>query len=241
MNEDISAIQSEPLDEPSDTVSVSFKSITFSDDTTVPLDPTDIVVLVGPNNAGKSAALRELSDVFARNRRSTVLSYAPTTIGTKQEFEQYVKKHAQIRLSNGMWSVSGYKLNQVARRLDLESFWPDNLESFKSLFCLEMFTETRIKDSDPPAPINVEEEPTTHPIHLLIEDDTLEFKVSDHFYRAFQSDLILDRTVAKTVSLLVGIRPIVDKENGEDRVSKTYRDKVHKATVPLAQQGDGIA
>ena len=39
---------------------VTFESITFSDGTTIPLEPTDVVVLVGPNNAGKSAALREL-------------------------------------------------------------------------------------------------------------------------------------------------------------------------------------
>ena len=40
--------------------SVTFESLTFSDGTTVQLDPTDIVVFIGPNNAGKSAALREL-------------------------------------------------------------------------------------------------------------------------------------------------------------------------------------
>ena len=39
---------------------VRFRSITFSDDTTLELDPADVVVFVGPNNAGKSLALREL-------------------------------------------------------------------------------------------------------------------------------------------------------------------------------------
>ena len=39
---------------------VRFKSLTFSDGTTVEMEPNDVVVLVGPNNAGKSLALREL-------------------------------------------------------------------------------------------------------------------------------------------------------------------------------------
>ena len=39
---------------------LSFKTITFSDGTILELDNDDIVVFVGPNNAGKSAALREL-------------------------------------------------------------------------------------------------------------------------------------------------------------------------------------
>ena len=36
-----------------------FKTITFSDGNTLTLDEDDIVVFVGPNNAGKSAALRQ--------------------------------------------------------------------------------------------------------------------------------------------------------------------------------------
>ena len=43
-----------------DSPTVTFQSIAFSDETIVSLDPNDVVVLVGPNNAGKSVALREL-------------------------------------------------------------------------------------------------------------------------------------------------------------------------------------
>ena len=39
---------------------LTFEEITFSDGTLISLEPDDVVVLVGPNNAGKSAALREL-------------------------------------------------------------------------------------------------------------------------------------------------------------------------------------
>ena len=42
--------------------SVTFESLTFSDGTMIELDPADVVVLVGPNNAGKSLALRKLDD-----------------------------------------------------------------------------------------------------------------------------------------------------------------------------------
>ena len=47
---------------------LSFEAITFSDGTTLKLDENDIVVFVGPNNAGKSAALHELEE---RVKRST--------------------------------------------------------------------------------------------------------------------------------------------------------------------------
>lgn len=41
--------------------SLSFESITFSDGQTLNFDSDEIIVFVGPNNAGKSAALRELN------------------------------------------------------------------------------------------------------------------------------------------------------------------------------------
>ena len=41
--------------------SFKFQSITFSDGTRVDAPPQGVVVLVGPNNAGKSATLRELA------------------------------------------------------------------------------------------------------------------------------------------------------------------------------------
>jgi hypothetical protein len=46
----------------STTPSITFESLTFSDGTTIELDHDDIVLFVGPNNAGKSLALRELEE-----------------------------------------------------------------------------------------------------------------------------------------------------------------------------------
>ena len=47
---------------------VTFENLTFSDGTVVALDEADIVVFVGPNNAGKSAALRELEEYIGSSR-----------------------------------------------------------------------------------------------------------------------------------------------------------------------------
>ena len=48
--------------------------ITFSDDTTLQFEKDDIVVFVGPNNAGKSASLKEAASlVKAKNKKGKVL------------------------------------------------------------------------------------------------------------------------------------------------------------------------
>lgn len=55
---------------------LSFEEITFSDGKILALDDDDIVVFVGPNNAGKSAALRELEAWVARSNAGLVIKHA---------------------------------------------------------------------------------------------------------------------------------------------------------------------
>ena len=224
--------------------SVTFESLTFSDGTTICLDSADVVVLVGPNNAGKSAALRELEEALGSNHQPTVLqSCATRRDGTKEGFQEFVKKHAnirQIRSTGRSWRVSGYQWDLSIASPDLRRYWPEDLTTFTPMFCLKMPTETRITGSNPPNAINTREQSLEHPIHILIDDDKLEMKISEYFRRAFHDDLILDRSLAATVSLLVGTRPVLSSELREDRLSKTYRDRVHDSTIPLDKQGDGM-
>ena len=221
--------------------SVTFENLMFSDGTTINLDPADVVVLVGPNNSGKSATLRELEASFDRNHRPVVLqSFEPRFLGTKEDFQEFVEKHARIRFAGDAWSFSGYQLSLSLENQDVQRYWPGSISRFRSMFCLTMLTETRITGSNPPAAINTREEPLSHPIHLLLDDEVLEVKISEYFRRAFDDDLILDRNPSRTIALLVGTRPTPDAESGEDRLSRTYRDKVYASTTPLVEQGDGM-
>lgn len=230
--------ESKPLD---CTPSVTFKSLTFSDGTTIELELADVVVLVGPNNAGKSAALRELEEALGHQHQPTVLQSCETQIdGTPDDFQEFVEEHAQIRPSGRNWRYSGYQWDVTVSSPNLQGYWPGDITRFRSMFCLKMPTESRITGSNPPNAINTREESFSHPIHILLDDDELEIKISDYFRSAFQTDLILDRNPARTVSLLVGNRPVPDSQGGEDRLSKSYRDRVYDLTTPLAQQGDGM-
>ncbi len=215
--------------------------MTFSDGTTIDLDPTDIVVLVGPNNAGKSAALRELDSAFDRQRSLTVLQdYEVRTVGTPDEFEHFVSKHTRVKSEMGTFSYSGYRWGtSVQNRGEVSSWWPNQFYRVKPLFCLNMPTENRITGSNPAPAMNPSEDQLEHPIHMLIDDDELEMTLSEHFRRAFHVDIVVDR-IGRTVPLLVGTRPYPDAQHEEDRLSKTYRDRVRSVTTPLAEQGDGM-
>ena len=74
---------------------------------------------------------------------------------------------------------------------------------------------------------------------MLIDDDELEVSLSEHFRRAFHVDIVVD-PIGRTIPLFVGSRPDPDSRGGEDRRSKTYRDRVRDVTIPLTEQGDGM-
>ena len=218
--------------------SVTFESITFSDGTMIELDPADVVVLVGPNNAGKSLALRELDDYIGANPAATVLkSIKLRKTGTKEDFDAFVRRHSQIRSQGNSWNISGYKFSLGMPSLNLTQFWPDNITSFKSLFCLRVPTERRITDSDPVDSIDNLEQHASNPIHMLW-DDQLESKLSGYFRRAFDEDLILYRGGVRKPPILVGERLVPHK--GEDRVSAKHLKRLVASTVPLHDQGDGM-
>ena len=244
LGSELSTLDEEASDISVGSPSVTFESLTFSDGSAMHLDPTDVVVLVGPNNAGKSAALRELDEAIANNHHAVVLkSFALNKEGTKEEFQNFVKKHAQVRRRGRSWELSGYHWSVSLSNgglQQLQQFWPEQLNTFRQMFCLRMPTETRITGSNPPKAINHGEETLNHPIHILVDDDELEMNISTYFHRAFGKDLILNRTPSRNISLLVGTRPVLDSETGEDRLSKSYRKRVIAHTNPLAQEGDGM-
>ena len=81
---------------------VTFERIKFSDGTTVELSPDDVVVFVGPNNAGKSVALRELRE-FVRDSEfdSTVVKKAPVVkAGSLEQLEQHIAENSEFRFNS---------------------------------------------------------------------------------------------------------------------------------------------
>ena len=57
------------------------KTVKFSDGTTIEFADDDVVVIVGPNNSGKSATLRGIRDKFAIPTAPSPVVKAITQIG----------------------------------------------------------------------------------------------------------------------------------------------------------------
>lgn len=220
-----------------DSPTVTFQSISFSDGTEVSLEPNDVVVFVGPNNAGKSLALRELEQ-HVGNRSGTMVIGSTTLrkTGTPEGLSAYFRKCAQIKTQGSERTYSGYRFSVQERRIS--EFWSTNLEPLRPFFCMRILTETRITDSNPANAIAVLDEAASHPVHMLYSDDQLERKISEYFQRAFGESLIVYRAGGNQFPLFVGKRPAL--KNGEDRISVSYLERLRESAKPLREQGDGM-
>ncbi|MGP1396421.1 MAG: ATP-dependent nuclease [Inquilinaceae bacterium] len=222
---------------PSNDPVVTFHTIQFSDGTNVSLDENDIIVLVGPNNAGKSLALRELETMLGSHSSGRVLNFASIQLsGTIDDVRDFLGKNGKIsQIDNGnIYTGFGFSIKEA----DISRYWPSNLRPLTAIFCARITTENRIIDSNSQASIDVLRQPPTHPIHILYSNDIIEKRISDYFYRAFGKELIVLRAGGSQSPLLVGKRPNISP--GNDRVSASYLQDLYQMTDPLEKQGDGM-
>jgi ABC-type polar amino acid transport system ATPase subunit len=217
------------------------KSIKFSDDTKLCLARHEILIFVGPNNAGKSAALREIfANIQTPNTPHVVIK--SVVLGTEGSVEEAVN-----------WADSLPRRSQIdpaaielpAGRFDRVNFqngWASGVSgtgfhSLVSLVATIVSAEGRIQISNQVQAINLYLETPAAPLHHLYASDSKEMQVSQLFQQAFGKELIVNRTAGAVIMLHMGTRPIPPV--GQDRLSSEYRDALHQ--LPLVQnQGDGI-
>ena len=219
----------------------SIKALIFSDDTPVELGQDDIVVIVGPNNAGKSAALRGIRDKFInRNAASVVIKFiAMATEGTVDDLLAWLENTTRKNTSNPQDPIFN-AMGAGIYKSQASGQWQNPANGFQSLarfFCFMLTADARLQAADPAPNIPIIREPPSHPIHYLQINDSLETRLSSQFQRAFGTELIVHRNAGNEVPLYTGERP--KPGPGQDRVSYQYIQAL-EALTPLKMQGDGM-
>src|SRR5262249_23161864 len=119
-----------------------------------------------------------------------------------------------------------------------DTLWTSKPQDLVNLFCIYMPTENRLKIGDSASSIAVLDQAPQHPIHVLYADDRVELRISSYFRRAFGKDLIVFRGGGTEIPLFVGDRP--KPQEGKDRISETYLQRVRESSPPLKREGDGM-
>lgn len=217
-------------------------SLTFSDGTKVTLSPGDTVFLVGPNNSGKSATLKEI-DQHLTNKAGTkkvLLDVEYQVDGTVealiQRFDESYRSIENFRGEKtyfvGSSSIPEPLIRQAATRIPVRG-----TEGTKPFFVQLLTTENRLTAANAAQKVDYQNEGPRHPIHELEINDDLEKNVNELFEKAFNQSLMVDRAAGKLAPLVVGSRPV--PEEGEDRLSFNYMRKI--SSLPrIETQGDGM-
>ncbi len=216
------------------------KTITFSDGTAVTLPPGALLVICGPNNAGKSAALREIRGFLGGDPKNKVIKKVDFLIPTSDAvFTALRTKAALVYRKDGdeHYSGIGYDISES----HLRYFFSPPVHNIGPIinFCTAIFdTEGRISGSNPPKSIPVLRSPPKHPIHSLQRNENLVDRLSHYFRRSFGADLIIHFGAGGEVPLFVGSSPTIAPD--EHPLSSSYVERLEQSAVPLQDQGDGM-
>lgn len=222
-------------------VGFSIENLTFSSGKQIAFGPEDIVVILGPNNAGKSAALREL---WTRLQAQENLS-PPGQVLTNMS----IRKTADAAQVLEVLRVIGRSLpsspdtyflgSSGANAYTVESFVRNrtSLAPLPTWFAAYIDAGSRLGLSQTQSSIDFGAQSPSHPMHYLHQDFKMMAKLNQWFKRAFGSEIAVDHFAGQTIPLYVG--PDVAPRNGENIQTSDYRGRL-RSSPRLDAQGDGM-
>lgn len=219
-------------------ISFHFKSMTFSDGTTIKLNPDDIIVLVGPNNCGKTEALRALHHhvIHSYTQSPVVVKVEYVKAGSSDDLIKWMDSHCNQIMQGDQNHYT--RLGASIPPENAIALWgADRLRGLGNFFVNRAQTEHRLLAANPAPNIRLLHDAFSHPIHYLQDDDAIEDRFSKRFRKAFGKDIVVHRNAGSEVPLYCGQRPEISE--GEDRLSKSWLRQVEKMEK-LAEQGDGM-
>lgn len=147
---------------------VAIRSLTFSDGTELTVEMGDIVVFVGPNNAGKSKALSDVRLLIGDRRQQGVVIKG-VEIERSVEIDDMVSwLEANFSRSDSSDpsdpSFQGRGISLTVQQA--KAWWRsiEGLHNFAAAFVSHLTTEARLKASDPAPSINFLSNAPSHPI-----------------------------------------------------------------------------
>ncbi|MDP1740711.1 ATP-dependent endonuclease [Polaromonas sp.] len=222
------------------TISAHVRSITFLDSTTIELSGDDVVLIVGPNNCGKSQTLRDIQSKLnnATSPTTLVTSLQLARQGTTQDLEEWLKKTAHDEPHTSGQRIFDFLGNRTNWD-NLKNSWTLGESHFHNqagFFVHLMKTEERLQLVREAENTAFDSAPA-HPIGHLQRNPELERRVSEKFFAAFGKYLYVHRNAGRTVPLYVG------NFSSEEMLLQPFSHEYVKAVEALAKlqdQGDGM-
>lgn len=216
-------------------------TIVFNNGKSITIKQDDIVLFVGPNNAGKSQSLK---DLYALSQ-----SEAKRVVITAAEFSKYpgsvteLVKRVSVEVKSG--SQTRYQFFNGLMYVDLNTDewyvnrYP-NHQGFRDLFVANLDTENRLSTCTPPTTIP-RSAAKQHPIHYAAFDSDYRKWLSANFKKAFGVEITPNILNGATIPLCIGQPVKLNPVAYDDEQSRQEAYAEVLDTYPQVQnQGDGI-
>ena len=214
--------------------------IVFNDNTEIEVGQNDIMVFVGPNNAGKSQALKDIYKLSERNVNPGVVVKNLSIKKSTRPYKELLSETLPVRAEGDMIHIDMLGRSSTVPESYLNSF--QNLPTYEILrdaYVLNLTTEQRLSTCNPPSN-TTRNGAKTHPIHYAEYDPERRKWLSSSFKKAFGTGLTPFSQFGAIVPLAIGEPVRLDGEYDDEQLrQEAYAEKLDK--YPQAQdQGDGI-
>lgn len=185
------------------------RRLQFSDGTELALSAGSVVAIVGPNNSGKSEAIRNLSQSLARQVDGPVVVFVEyDKSGDKAAFEKWLEDNAmEIERSDGTLMVSRVGTQQKKGVLLNEWEQGPPFQHVAQVMSITALAEARLSLVKPVPSYPTRSEHPSNALQHLYSDPEAEIQLSDAIKEAFGTGVVVDRTGGSQIYLLYGDPP----------------------------------
>lgn len=212
----------------------TISKISFSGGNSFQLNPNEKIIIVGPNNSGKSQTLREIMAIASNGNRERPIVVKELEIeksGTLSQLQAFLEENAE--LVNSQYRLNNWQVHEQHTQFWQQPYLINGLAAgyIKNIAANDRLTICNQQNSISPG------DQKSKPQHILYDDEVLMNKVSLLFKRAFGKDLMFDYRGGSRLPIHVGNNPFAD--DVVDRVGDAYVQSVRNNPL-LDKQGDGM-
>lgn len=213
--------------------------VTLQSGEEISFSESDLIVITGPNNSGKTRFLKDLYAILRGDDRNSSRVLADASFKknfTPNDFIDFLLQNYPMSFGQGR-TINLFSTSFDRSYLELMANGRAPFQNFVSVFAHYASTKARLDEANPAPLFNRTTSDPQEPIQFIVFDERIEKLVSDSFHNAFGLDLVPHKVTGQDFPLYVGKRPEWTKEN--DRTSSEYLEKLERL-AKLNDQGDGM-
>lgn len=214
--------------------SAAISKLVFSGGDTFIIHENEKIILVGPNNSGKSQSLREIVSICGdgkTDRTHVIKGLDVSKNGNLQQLKEFLTLEAEY--VGGYYRYKNWQMHE-----NHLGYWeqPYLMLNLLNGYIKNIAANARLSICEQQSSISPGDQ-KTKPQHILYDDSALMEKISSLFKRAFGKELMFDFRGGSKLPIHVG--QLANIAGVVDRVSDIYVNEVRKLPL-LDMQGDGM-